>query len=100
MVEKFATSVNDTGGKMATGVVDTGGKFAQVSTTPLANFSTILASVVNTGGKYPPVSMILAVNLPPVSTMPVAYCHGYQQHRRQICHQWQTMGTIIKLLTT
>jgi hypothetical protein len=100
MVEKSATGVNDTGGNIATGINDTGGKFAQVSRTPVANFSTILASVVDTGGKYPPVSMILAANLPPVSTMPVANCHRYQQRRRQICHQWQTMGTIIKLLTT
>ncbi len=52
----------------------------------------------------PPVSTIPAANLPPVSTKPVANCHWYQQHRRQICHrckhQWQTMGTIIKLLTS
>ncbi len=67
MVEKFATSVNDTGGKIATGINNTGGKFAQVSTTLVANFSTILASVVDTGGKYPPVSMILAANLPPLA---------------------------------
>ena len=37
--------------------------------------------------------------LPPVSTTPVANCHRYQQHRRQICHRcqrhrWQTMGLI------
>jgi hypothetical protein len=100
MVEKFATGVNETSAKIATGINDTGGKFAQVSTAPVANFSTILASIVDTGGKNPPVSMILAANLPPVSTMPVANCYRYQQHRRQIFHQWQTMGTIIKLLTT
>ncbi len=38
-------------------------------------------------------------NLPPVSTTPVANCHRYQRHRRQICHRcqrhrWQIMGTI------
>ncbi len=42
----------------------------------------------------PPVSMIPAANLPPVSTTPVANCHRYQQH------QWQTVGTIIRLLTS
>ncbi len=31
---------------------------------------------------------------PPVSTTPAANCHRYQRHR------WQTMGTIIKRLTT
>ena len=61
----FATSfssVVDTGGKFATGVNDTSGKFA--------------AGVKDTGGK-----------LPPVSTTPVANCHRYQRHQRQICHQ-------------
>jgi hypothetical protein len=63
-----------------------------VSTTPAVNFSTIFASIVDTGGK-------------PVSTTPVANCHRYQRHRRQICHRckrhgWQTIGTIIKLLPT
>jgi hypothetical protein len=65
-----------------------------VSTTPVANFSTIFASVVDTGGKFatgvndtgckfatgvndaggklPPVSATPAANLPPVSTTPVA----------------------------
>ncbi len=38
MVEKFATSVTDTGGKFATGVVDTSGNFA--------------AGVVDSGGKF------------------------------------------------
>jgi hypothetical protein len=66
-----------------------------VSTTPAANFSTNFASVVDTGGKF----------LPPVSMTPAANSHRYQQHRRQICHRcklhrWQTMGTMIKLLTT
>ncbi len=45
---------------------------------------------------------ILGVNvtlMPPVSTTPVANCHRYQRHRRQICHRchwhrWQIMGTI------
>ncbi len=37
---------------------------------------------------------------PPVLTTPVANCHRFQWHRRQICHRcqrhrWQTMGTIL-----
>jgi hypothetical protein len=60
-------------------------KLSLVSTTPAANFSTRFASVVDTGGK---------ANLPLVSTMPVANCHRCRLHR------WQTMGAIIKLLTT
>ncbi len=41
---------------------------------------------------------------PPVLTTPVANFHRYQRHQRQICHQckqhqWQTMRTIIKLMT-
>jgi hypothetical protein len=65
-----------------------------VSTTPVANFSTIFASVVDTGGKFstgvnntggkfaagvndaggklPPISTTQAANLPPVSLTPVA----------------------------
>jgi hypothetical protein len=65
-----------------------------VSTTPVANFSTIFANVVDTGGKFatgindtggkfatgvndaggklPPVSTTPAANLPPVSLTPVA----------------------------
>ncbi len=46
---------------------------------------------------FPPVSLVLLIpvaNLPPVSTMPVANCRQYQLHR------WQTMRTVIKLLTT
>ncbi len=50
---------------------------------------------------FPPFSLALLIpvaNLPPVST-PVANCHLYQRHRRQICHrcqrhQWQIMATI------
>jgi hypothetical protein len=68
----------------------------QICTGPAANFSTIFSSVVSTTP---------TANLPPVSTTPVANCHRYQGHRRQICHwckwhRWQTMGAIIKLLTT
>jgi hypothetical protein len=72
-----------------------------VSTTPTANYSTSFAGSVDTGGKF-----VTGVNdtggyLPPVSTTPVVN----QRHWRQICHWckqhwWQTMGTIIKLLTT
>jgi hypothetical protein len=43
-----------------------------VSATPVANFSTIFASVVDTGGKLPPVSMTPAANLLQVSLTPVA----------------------------
>jgi hypothetical protein len=54
-----------------------------VSVTPVANFSTIFASVVDTGGKFatgvndaggklPAVSATPAANLPPVSLTPVA----------------------------
>jgi hypothetical protein len=54
-----------------------------VSTTPAANFSTSFASLVDTGSKLPPVSMTPAANF----------------HRFRL-HLWQTMGAIIKLLTT
>jgi hypothetical protein len=75
--------VNDTGGKFATGVNDTGGKIA--------------AGVNDAGGKFryrwqifPPFSLALLIpvaNLPLVSTTPVANCHRYQRHRRQICRR-------------
>ncbi len=60
--------------RCTTGVNDTGGKFA--------------TGVNDIGGK-----------LPPVSTTPVANCHRYQRHRRQICrrcrwHRWQIMKTV------
>ncbi len=50
----------------------------------------------------PPVSLVLLIpveNLLPVSTTPVANCHWYQWHWRQICHRCkrhrcQIMGTI------
>jgi hypothetical protein len=54
-----------------------------VSATPVANFSTIFASVVDTGGKFaaggklPPVSTTPAANLPPVSLTPVANNGNY-----------------------
>ncbi len=53
-------------------------------------FTRIFASQI-----LPPVSLVLL----PVSTTPVAKCHRFQRHRRQICHRcqwhrWQTMGTI------
>jgi hypothetical protein len=43
--------------------------------------------------------LIPVANLPPVSMTPVATCHLYQRHRRQICHRchWhrrQIMATI------
>jgi hypothetical protein len=51
-------SVVDTSGKFATGVNDAGGKLPPVSATPAANL--------------PPVSTTPTANLPPVSTTPVA----------------------------
>jgi hypothetical protein len=47
-----------------------------VSTTPVANFATSLASVVD-------VSTTPTAKFPPVSTTPVAICHRYQRHRWQ-----------------
>jgi len=38
----------------------------------VVNCATITACVIDTGGIFPQVSMTLAVNLPPVSTTPVA----------------------------
>jgi hypothetical protein len=67
---RFA-SVVDTCGKFATGVNDTGGKSA--------------TGVNDANGKLPLVSTTQGAKLPPVS---------WEQ-----CW-WQTMGTIIKLLTT
>jgi hypothetical protein len=73
--------------------------------TPAANFSTSLANVVDTGGKFPTGAndtsgkFATDVNngggkkITMVSTTPATICHRYKQHK------WQTMGTIIKLLT-
>jgi hypothetical protein len=41
-----------TGGKFATGVNDTGGKLPPISTTPAANLATSSACVVDTSGKF------------------------------------------------
>ncbi len=60
--------------------VDTGGKFAIGVNITDSKFAT---GVNNAGG-----------NLPMVSMTPAANCHQCKRHR------WQTMGTIIKLLTT
>jgi hypothetical protein len=71
-----------------------------VSTTPVANFYTIFASVVDTGskfatgvndtnGKFATDVIDAGGKLPPVSTTPAAICHRYQQYRRQICHRCQ-----------
>ncbi len=73
-------SIVDTGGKFATGVNDTSGKFA--------------TGVNETSGKFAIGVNDAGCKLP-----------SYQRHRRQICrqcrlHRWQTMGAIIKLLTT
>ncbi len=81
-----------------------------VSTTPVANLPPVSTTPA---AKLPPVSTTPVANLPPVSAtpvanfstfslallIPVANCHRYQQHRRQICHRrrwhlWQIMATI------
>jgi hypothetical protein len=65
---RCTTGVNNTAGKFATagkitaGIKDTGGKFA--------------TGINDTGAKFPLVLLT-----------PVANCHRYQQHRRQICHR-------------
>jgi hypothetical protein len=64
-------------------------KLPPVLSTPAKNLSTSFASVVDSGDKF-----ATGVN----DTM--ANGHRYQQHCPQICYQWQTMGTINKLLTT
>jgi hypothetical protein len=84
------TRVNDTGGKIAIGINDTGGKFA--------------TGINDTCGKffhhfhyihwYQRYQRQIGGKLPPVSTTPAANCHRCKRH------WWQTMGTIIKLLTT
>jgi hypothetical protein len=63
----IATGVNDTGGKIYAGINDTGGEFA--------------TGINDTGGKF-------CHQFPLVSMTPVAICHRYQRHRRQI------MGTV------
>jgi hypothetical protein len=76
-----------------------------VSTTPAANFATSFASVVDTDGKFATGvndtggKFATGVNdaggkLQAVLTTPAANCHRCKQH------QWQTMGTIIRLLST
>ncbi len=87
-MSRFATGINNTGGKFATGVNDTGGNLPPVSTTPAANFATSFPSIVDTGGKFATRVNDTGGKLPPVSTTPVAIFHRYQQHR------WQIMGTI------
>jgi hypothetical protein len=104
-VANFSTifaSVVEIGDKFAKGVNDAGGKLPQLSTTQAANLppvsttpvTKIAAGINDTGAYLPPVSTIPAANLPPVSMVPVENCRRYQRH------PWQTMGTIIKLLTT
>ncbi len=39
-----------------------------------------------------------AAKLPPVPMTPVAICHQYQRHRRQICHWWNN-GNHFRLLS-
>jgi hypothetical protein len=76
-VAKFATSVNDIGGKIAvksrctTGINDTGGKLSPISTTPAANCNRYQRHWRQI---LPPVSLVLltlVANLPLVSTIPV-----------------------------
>ncbi len=76
-----------------TGINETGGKFAIYRRKICHRYKRQGRQI------FPPVLLVFA-NLPPVSTTPVANCHLYQRHRRQICHWWQTMRKIIKLLTT
>jgi hypothetical protein len=52
--------------------------------TPMANFSTRFASVVDTVGKFATGVNDAGSKLPPVSMTPVANCHRYQRHLRQI----------------
>jgi hypothetical protein len=47
---KFATGINDTGGKFATGVNDAGGKLLMVSMTPLANLPLLSTPPVANNG--------------------------------------------------
>ncbi len=58
-----------------------------VSTTPVANFSTIFASVVDTAANLPPVSTIPAANLPPVSTIPAANLPPVSTTPVATCHR-------------
>ncbi len=58
------------------------------------NFSTRFASVVDTSGKFATGVNDASGKLPPVSMTPAA------NSRRCRWHRWQTMGAIIKLLTT
>jgi hypothetical protein len=65
-----------------------------VSTTPVASFSTIFASVGDTGGKFATGvndtggKFATGVNNAGGKLLLV------QRHRRQICHRWQKMATI------
>jgi hypothetical protein len=62
----IAASINDTGGKFVIGINDTGGKFASgINNTGCKFFH-------NTGGKFATGVDNASVNLPPVSTTPVA----------------------------
>jgi hypothetical protein len=65
-----------------------------VSTTLAANFATGTTGVVDTSGKFATGVNDTGGKFPPVSTTPVAYCHRYQRHRRQICQRCHNMGTI------
>ncbi len=109
---RCTTRINDTGGKFAAGVsystsvanlpplsTTTAANLPPVSTTLAANFATGTTGVVDIGGKFATGVNDTSSKFPTVSTTPVAYCHRYQRHRRQICqrcqqHRWQIMGTI------
>jgi hypothetical protein len=89
---QFATGVNDTGGKLPPVSTTPAANLPSVSTTPAANFATSSACVADTGGKFATGvndtgGKFAASDLPPVSTKPVANCHRYQRHRRQICRR-------------
>jgi hypothetical protein len=51
-----------------------------VSTTPVANFATIFASVVDTDGKFATSVNDVGGKLPPVSTTPTANCQRCKRH--------------------
>ncbi len=90
----FENSRRYTGGKFATGINDTGGKFCH----QFRMCCWHRWQICHRCQRY------RRQNLPPVSTTPVANCHQYLRHRRQICrrcrwHRWQNNGNNIRLQT-
>jgi hypothetical protein len=73
-----------------------------VSTTLLAKLPLVSTTPVQ---NLPPIWLVSGGKFATSVTTLVANCHQYQRHRQQICHlckrqQWQTMETIIRLLTS